>query len=114
MLDPKTDFRFGSFRPNFETKKGVFKFHGDHFEITGSYDVDARILILPIKGQGPFKLVFDDVTFIFTMQFEFYDKDGQMYSKMVNSTLEWEAGKSKYQLDNLFNGDKTLGAFLNS
>lgn len=83
--------------------------HGDHFDIEGVYDVDGRILILPIKGKGPFKLSFDDVTFTFTMNFEYQQEDGKAYLQLLNTTLEWEAGQSKYQLDNLFNGDPVLG-----
>lgn len=97
------------FRADFEKSYGIFRMHGAKFEINGVYNIDGRILILPIKGSGKLNIKLEEVDFKFITNYEIYQKDNIPWSKPLNSTLEWDAEKTVYQLDNLFNGDEALG-----
>lgn len=82
---------------------------GDKFIIDGTYDINGRILILPITGKGPIHIELENVVFKFGFEFDFVSKENKTYSKLLKSTFDWKAGKSFYKLDNLFNGDERLG-----
>lgn len=84
-----------------------------HIEIEGIYDVKGQILILPITGNGKFLSKQDDMTFNFVFKWTTENRDGDVYIKMKESSLDWDAEKSYYELENLFNGDATLGKEMN-
>lgn len=83
-----------------------------HTDMTGTYNMKGQILILPISGSGPFQCTFDDVKLSFTFEYNTYEKEGQKHFKFLDSKLDWSAGKSHYQFENLFNGDKNLGKLI--
>lgn len=82
---------------------------GKHFEVNGIYDIKGRILILPIVGHGPINVKLDNVEYKFIFDFDFIQKNGVTHGKLLKTRFDWDAGKSVYKLDNLFNGDPTLG-----
>ncbi|XP_023309700.1 protein takeout-like isoform X1 [Anoplophora glabripennis] len=87
--------------------------------LKGQYEMDGRILVLPLKGNGPADLTFDDVVVDYFFQFELIKKgDGKEYiNPDIKPEIKYTLRNAHYHFDNLFNGDKLLGdqtnAFLN-
>lgn len=81
-------------------------------EVEGTYDVNGQILLLPIKGTGPFKGNFTECTGNVRMQFS--RKDNSELVQIKKYVVKIKVGKGSIKLYNLFNGDKTLGDALNN
>lgn len=105
-------------------------------EVDGMYDVSGQILLLPIKGHGPFHGTFSEIIFlgkwIFSLQstnfsnisvnfylqigdctgsvrLQFGRKEGTDLVMIKKFNIKIKVGKGALKLSNLFNGDKVLG-----
>ncbi|XP_063926742.1 protein takeout-like [Zophobas morio] len=78
------------------------------------YDVNGKILVLPVYGKGTSTIKMENVTGTETFIMEKYEKKGQKYLKVVEGKLVLTPGLVKFKLENLFDGDKTLGDNINS
>lgn len=80
----------------------------------GSYDVDAKVLVLPIQGKGPITANATDVIGDALLKGHKIKKNGETY--LVFDTLELKLKLNNYNihLGNLFNGDKNLGDAINA
>lgn len=85
----------------------------DYLKLNGEYDIDGRILILPIKGNGPAYLNFGPSVIKGRILFETGMKDGQEYITKMIPNFSYDISKPYYHFDNLFNGDKQLGDHMN-
>lgn len=99
-----------TYRPDFQKAEGSFKAIVKHASLKGNYNIKGQ-LILPINGNGPISCTFDDVIFFFKLKWATYEKNNDIYFNITKYHLDYEVGKSIYKLDNLFNGDETLGKF---
>ncbi|XP_061390853.1 protein takeout-like [Musca vetustissima] len=95
---------------------------GDHIEFdanipeliqVGNYKVSGNVLILPIVGEGPSKVVSRNVYIKYSFDLKPVEKNGKIYAKLHHTKLIFEAENVKYHLENLFNGDKVLGETMN-
>ncbi|XP_019894009.2 protein takeout-like [Musca domestica] len=95
------------------TKKNQLIFKIDYLSLVGDYVIDGKILILPIKGSGQSNITMVDVT----LQMDFVgtplEKDGETYMTIKDMQLDAEPKHMTYKVENLFNGDKTLGDNMN-
>ncbi|XP_073822894.1 protein takeout-like [Musca autumnalis] len=95
------------------TKKNQLIFKVDYLTLVGDYSIDGKILILPIKGSGQSNITMIDVT----LQMDFVgtpmEKDGETYMTIREMQMDAEPKQIIYKVDNLFNGDKTLGDNMN-
>ncbi|XP_066156121.1 protein takeout-like [Euwallacea fornicatus] len=101
---------------NFDLKKKHIsaKIHADLLTITGKYDVSGQILVVPIKGNGPLKLDFEDCNFVYSFDYDVItQEDGNQYMSNIRPNIEAEIGNARYRLDNLFDGNKELGDNVN-
>ncbi|XP_055294865.1 circadian clock-controlled protein daywake-like [Sitodiplosis mosellana] len=80
-------------------------------EVEGTYEVNGQVLLLPIRGTGPFKGNFTDSTGSVRMQFA--RKENSDLVTMKKFVIKIKVGKGKVRLFNLFNGDKALGDAVN-
>ncbi|XP_061390856.1 protein takeout-like [Musca vetustissima] len=82
-------------------------------ELAGNYKVDGRILVLPITGTGTNSIKLINVTL--KMQFVGVpmEKDGKTYLKVEKFRMDLDPKGIHFKIDNLFNGDKTLGDNMN-
>lgn len=95
---------------SFVTKQAAIDFIVKQFTIDGNYDIDGKLLTLPIVGNGPLHIQLDDVELKFIFDLEFIKQENNItYAKVIKTTFDSEIGKSLYKLDNLFNGDDKLG-----
>ncbi|KAJ8979599.1 hypothetical protein NQ317_019487, partial [Molorchus minor] len=79
------------------------------------YDIDGQILVLPIKGNGPAKMIFDGVVVDYSFDYDLIKKtDGLQYiDPNIRPKVTYTLDNAHYKFDNLFNGDKNLGDTMN-
>lgn len=83
----------------------------------GKYTLKMRLLLLDLSGKGDVSGVLENSRARVRMRGKPYQKNGQTYLKFERFQVKIQLGTSKIHLDNLFNGDPTLGqagnAFIN-
>ncbi|KAL3278141.1 hypothetical protein HHI36_013484, partial [Cryptolaemus montrouzieri] len=95
-------------------KRINFNIFFDLMTLASDYKVVGKILILPISGEGKGLLDFKDADLKFSFDLkEMKNKDGKLVIKVDNPQLEPTFGGLHFKLENLFNGDKTLGDEMN-
>ncbi|XP_018570129.1 protein takeout-like isoform X1 [Anoplophora glabripennis] len=79
--------------------------------IEGEYEIDGRILVLPIKGHGPANISSDNLVVDFSFDYKLVTKqDGKEYFNTdINPIVSYTITDNHFYFGNLFNGDKTLG-----
>uniref|UniRef100_A0A0A9YXY9 Protein takeout n=1 Tax=Lygus hesperus TaxID=30085 RepID=A0A0A9YXY9_LYGHE len=77
------------------------------------YTINGRILVLPIRGNGPCHIELDTVKLLYVLDYKMNKVKGVDHAVITNTDLGFEAKKMKVKLDNLFNGDKALGDNMN-
>lgn len=78
-------------------------------EFTGKYQLKLRILLLDIQGKGDMRGSMENSRARVRMRANKFVKDGQTYMKFEKFQIKIQIGKNLLHLDNLFNGDPTLG-----
>ncbi|XP_067004639.2 protein takeout [Anabrus simplex] len=73
------------------------------------YEVDGKILVVPIQGNGDVVFNFTGVRTIASIRTKTIQKDGQEYRPIEDLKWTIEVDKGQSHFTNLFNGDKTLG-----
>ncbi|XP_018570137.1 protein takeout-like isoform X2 [Anoplophora glabripennis] len=78
--------------------------------IEGEYEIDGRILVLPIKGHGPANISSDNLVVDFSFDYKLVTKqDGKEYFNTdINPIVSYTITDNHFYFGNLFNGDKTL------
>ena len=99
-------------------------------EFKCQYELNGKVLLLPIKGEGDSNITFSKyfrifvilvLSFFFVVNFHanyrsFYDevvRNDKTYFKTVKSELDSSAERWYFHFDNLFNGNKELGDNIN-
>ncbi|CAH0586863.1 unnamed protein product [Chrysodeixis includens] len=79
------------------------------FTMHGWYDIDGRLIVLPVKGTGDYSLESLDYKLKVDMELKTIEKDGKSYRNVKNFKVEAEAQTGvTYDFRNLFNGQKDL------
>ncbi|KAF6198137.1 hypothetical protein GE061_007884 [Apolygus lucorum] len=81
--------------------------------IDSQYIVNGKILVLPIRGNGPCHIELDNVKLFYVLDYKLNKVKGQDHAVITNTDLKFETEKLKLKLDNLFNGDKALSDNMN-
>ncbi|XP_071440068.1 protein takeout-like [Hetaerina americana] len=84
-----------------------------HIIITGKYEIDGRILLLPIRGRGDINMTCDKPTIDWKIQGKPIDKAGVTYLDIQKFKLVHRVPGGSIHLTNLFDGDEKLGATMN-
>ncbi|KAH0821070.1 hypothetical protein GEV33_001721 [Tenebrio molitor] len=79
----------------------------------GEYKLEGRVLLLPIHGEGTGLVTMKNVHVTNVLTYEDVKKKGKTYMKFVSSTVKVTPSEMYFKLDNLFNGDKSLGDNIN-
>ncbi|KAK9874607.1 hypothetical protein WA026_005438 [Henosepilachna vigintioctopunctata] len=95
--------------------KGLYThiFKGESVVIEGEYTADGHILVMPVKGHGHFKMNLKNGVYKATNLLDTYEKDNEEWWKVRESKLDYAFDKIEFDLDNLFEGNKDLGATIN-
>lgn len=89
-------------------------FTNPRLEVLGDYKMDGKVLILPITGEGLGNITLSDISGHYTMDWEYYKKNNKQYAHITSSTMGFKVGRAYFNYQNLFNGDKALGAQMNN
>ncbi|KAM7362285.1 protein takeout-like [Cochliomyia hominivorax] len=95
------------------TKKHELTLHVEKVELVGDYQVNGKILVLPITGTGKSNITMVNVDLIVKFTGTPLEKDGKTYMKIDKFHLDIEPKRIIFKIDNLFNGDKVLGDNMN-
>lgn len=83
--------------------------------IDGKYDIDGKILLLPIRGSGPLSGNFSECIGACKIKGErYFDENGVERIRIIDFKMKISVGKGMLKLDNLFEGEKILGDVVNS
>ena len=86
----------------------------DEIRLEADYNLNGKILILPVYGEGKCVIKLTNTTIITTSVSKHYNKKETVYSKVEDFIVSIDPDKVHFQFDNLFNGDKALGEQINN
>lgn len=75
----------------------------------GKYSLKIKLLLLDIAGKGDVTGTMDNTRARVRLRGVRYQKDGQTFMKFEKFLVKIQVNNSQIHLDNLFNGDPTLG-----
>lgn len=103
------------FRTDLDKDRVKFKLYLPRLEMTTHYNINGKILLLPIKGNGLAHGNFTDIDVVATIQGERYQskKTGEIHYRVIDFYVDFNVGHANIYLDNLFNGDVTLSNAMN-
>ncbi|KAJ8956819.1 hypothetical protein NQ318_014233 [Aromia moschata] len=81
--------------------------------IEAHYNVDGKLLVVPVKGSGNLVGTIIDCKSKVRLQGELYEKNGETYLRYTSFDLHVDVGGGSVRLENLFNGDKILLEMIN-
>lgn len=79
-----------------------------NMSLTAKYEVDGRILILPIKGKGDALVFAQGVEVLIHSKFMHTKNSKGEHLKLVTPTYKYDIERTTFNLENLFNGNKQL------
>ncbi|XP_075236822.1 protein takeout-like [Lycorma delicatula] len=98
-----------------DLKKNIFYIGIEipHLTFDAQYDVNARILVVPVKGKGPIKANATDVVGDVVLKARKVKREGETYIEFKSIDIDLKIENYSVRLENLFNGDKALGDAVN-
>ncbi|XP_047097006.1 protein takeout-like [Schistocerca piceifrons] len=85
-----------------------------NLDLKGKYQIDGKVLVLPIQGKGNSDLTLKDVICDVVMTGEPVEKSGEKYVNIKDFKINFETSRLYLTFENLFNGDKALGDNMNN
>ncbi|XP_050541478.1 protein takeout-like [Daktulosphaira vitifoliae] len=82
--------------------------------LDGNYDIKGKVIILPITGNGLSKIVLENFKAKINIYLKTITKNGQVYLEITDLVFRFSTTLMRLKLDNLFKGDKVLGANMNT
>lgn len=84
-------------------------------EMQSNYQMEGKILMLPIMGKGMSYGNYTDIEVVATIQGERYldPSTEKEHVRVTEFYCDFEVGNAHIHLDNLFNGDQTLSDAMN-
>ncbi|KAL6428596.1 hypothetical protein ACFW04_007905 [Cataglyphis niger] len=110
-----TNFTLKSVKIDIDKDRVRLKLYLPRLEMIAHYNMNGRIMLLPITGNGLARGNFTDIEVIATVQGERYQsqKTGEIHYRVVDFYVDFDVGNANIYLDNLFNGDGTLSNAMN-
>ncbi|XP_072397841.1 protein takeout-like isoform X1 [Diabrotica undecimpunctata] len=97
-----------------KAKKLSIKIKIPELKLLGKYDIDGKVMVLKIQGNGDFNIVAYDGEYEYNANYLLHNVGGEDYFDLADKdTLDFVVRDLKVHLDNLFNGDKELGDQMN-
>lgn len=82
--------------------------------LVGVYDINARVLVVPIKGEGKFYANATNCIVNGVLRADITNENGQKRMHFTGLDLKLQIGDYNLRLDNLFNGDAVLSQGVNN
>ncbi|XP_013109443.2 protein takeout [Stomoxys calcitrans] len=106
-------FNIKSFNIDPSKMKFTTVMHFPNLTMNADYDIDGKIMMMPMEGSGQCNANFTDVTMTTVISGEREKKNGKTYLKVRDIKVNYKVDRVKIHLKNLFNGDKALGDRMN-
>lgn len=85
-----------------------------NIHVEGEYNLQGKVLLLPLVGNGPAKIHLKNMTTSVSMLFELPRLQGRQVIHIVDMKVDFDIQGMTVQFDNLFNGNEVLGRTLNA
>jgi len=107
--------KFMLFRIDVNNDRVGLKLFLPHLEMIAHYNMNGKILLLPITGDGLAHGNWTDIDVIATIQSERYlsQKTGKIHLRVSDFYVDLKMGHVSIYLDNLFNGDHIMSDAMN-
>lgn len=110
-----SNFLIQKIRVDLDTLRFALDILLPHLYIDGMYEIDGRVLLLPIRGNGAMTGNMTDSTGSVKIQADFFkDEFGDRHVVLKEFRMRISIRKGSLNLQNLFGGDPTLGAVVNN
>lgn len=96
-------FRLNSYKMNAAHNKATIDFTAN-VTLKAQYEMDGRLLILPIRGNGPAKIKITNLNIV--IKYDFDTKDGHWM--VTDYTDNYKMDRAQFKFSNLFGGNKEL------
>ncbi|XP_011879809.1 PREDICTED: protein takeout-like [Vollenhovia emeryi] len=110
-----TSFILKTIKVDVDNNRIKLKLYLPRLEMDARYNIEGRILMLPINGNGLARGNFTDIDVIATVQGERYQsqKTGETHFRVTDLYIDYNIKQANIHLDNLFNGDSILSNAMN-
>ncbi|KAK9874596.1 hypothetical protein WA026_005430 [Henosepilachna vigintioctopunctata] len=98
---------------NWQTNIFAFDLRCKSIKIEGEYSVNGKIMVLPMKGNGPFEIYLNDGMYNLTISGTISKRNGDKYFHIEETRMNYHFDNVKFQFNNLFDGNKQLGDEMN-
>ncbi|XP_050316088.1 protein takeout-like [Anthonomus grandis grandis] len=113
MIHGFTDVIVNNSHVDLEKKTLSFSTFHPRLSQNSEYDINGKILVLPVRGKGPSFLTLENLFSNHVLQFDETQKDGKTYWVPKDYSLKMYPNHATYKFDNLFDGNKLLGDNIN-
>ncbi|RZC42183.1 takeout [Asbolus verrucosus] len=87
--------------------------HLEEIELKGQFHAEGRVLILPIKGDGPGTVKAYAGDYMFSFRYNLVNKGGVEYAKIDKNDFSFNVKKVEFAVEQVFGENTTLGAETN-
>ncbi|KYQ52578.1 Protein takeout [Trachymyrmex zeteki] len=110
-----TSFILKSVKIDIDNNRIKLKLYLPCLEMNAHYNMEGKILMMPINGNGLAHGNFTDIDVIATVQGERYQsrRTDETHYRVTDFYVDLDVGQANIHLDNLFNGDDTLSNAMN-
>ncbi|CAK9811441.1 Protein takeout [Anthophora quadrimaculata] len=105
-----SSFKIRDFKADVENVVFTFKVSFDRLNFQGKYQIDARVLLLKLTGQGELTGSFHDYDSDVILRARKVFRDNDTYLNFERMKVKLKIGKTNLHLSNLFGGDTVLAA----
>ncbi|XP_034186319.1 protein takeout isoform X2 [Osmia lignaria lignaria] len=103
-------FKVRDLKADVENVKFTFKVSFERLNFEGKYQIDARILLLKLAGEGDLTGNFDNYDSDVVLKANKVFRDNDVYLNFEGMKIKIRIGKANLHFSNLFGGDTVLGA----
>ncbi|XP_055295483.1 protein takeout-like [Sitodiplosis mosellana] len=115
LVNGPSNFVVSNLKSDIPNLKFNFTVHLPKLTFAGKYSLKMRLLLLNIQGRGPISGVLENTRANVRIIGKLVPgKNGLKYVKFGNLQIKVSVGGAKFRLENLFNGDRTLGEIGNT
>ncbi|XP_025834597.1 protein takeout isoform X2 [Agrilus planipennis] len=96
-----------------ENQKYQLDVYLPELQIEAYYTVDGKLLLMPVKGEGPMKANITHVVTKVKLEGETFESNGERFLKYTSMVMKVTVGGGHVLFSNLFSGDKLLNDVIN-
>ncbi|KAL0101135.1 hypothetical protein PUN28_018766 [Cardiocondyla obscurior] len=104
------NFILKNFNMDMDNERITLELYFPRLEMNAHYNIEGKIMMLPIKGNGLAQANFTDIDVVAIIQGNHYQdqKTGEVHYRFTDLHLDFDVKQANIHLDNLFNGNTVL------